>query len=63
MDLPKYNPNVTCRKCGCTDIKTEYCEHKGGRLMEICWCKVDDEHMHRTCERCRYEWLEAVLNE
>ena len=31
------------------------------RTHRICDGTSIDEHLHRKCERCRFEWLEDVL--
>ena len=58
--LPPYDFLAKCPKCGHKDVHTGYCA--SGRPAMICWLIVDDEHLHRYCQRCHYEWLEACLD-
>ncbi len=51
-ELPAYDEK-RCQKCGAISAKTRYCE------------KCDEhetEHVHRSCKRCGYHWLEAIWN-
>lgn len=56
-----YNPQAPCPKCGYPAVSTRY--HAKPELLQICKKSggVESEHLHRTCERCGYEWLEACL--
>jgi len=71
-ELPPFtNPNKErsfCSKCGWDFAKIKYCP---GTFPngEICGLLADaysyntdaPEHLHRTCERCGYVWLEKIL--
>jgi hypothetical protein len=60
QQLPPVNTiNVRCPKCNHDDITLMYCE--GARPAQLCWPYHHDEHHHRHCTRCHYEWLEAVI--
>lgn len=59
---------VACAKCGGTEIGRIY--HARGCDRDICSCskcgysdhnKDHDEHLHRYCRDCRYDWVEPVL--
>lgn len=61
--------NLTCSKCGSDDIGTTY--HKQGCGKASCSCatcsygshaKSHDEHLHRFCRGCGFDWLDAVLS-
>jgi ferredoxin len=66
--MDKFDATGTCKKCG-TKTPASYEYHdKGrhqiargtgaeGRLL----CPTEEEHMHRGCEECGYEWAEAPL--
>lgn len=60
-DMPAYDPNRECPKCRGAEIRTYYdeghqCEDErcGGSYSE---CFI------RTCQRCHYQWLEAVVKD
>lgn len=69
VELPPFNADATCPKCGHDDVDTWYqltahCHGKG-------WCAAREahylarkcceaEHLHRICKRCRFGWAEAV---
>ena len=55
-DLPKYNPDTRCPKCGHDIVTTEYWQPKD-------YGKIRDEHFVRICMRCGYGWREACLAE
>lgn len=75
-DLPPFDPDSQCQKCGGEGAEARYCrgvpapQVLDGRPVEIilmfyghvvppdCSARVEGEHQHRTCRRCRYEWLE-----
>ena len=62
--MEAFNLNQKCPKCGGDDICTRYhptvyfsyacsyrdCSHEG------------DEHLHRYCRRCAYDWCQAPLD-
>lgn len=58
MKLPKYNPELNCPKCAHGDVSTSYCVEE--RPGKVCWCSGvrKNDHLHRRCRRCSYEWLE-----
>lgn len=59
-----------CEKCGQTDIATQYharhC-HATECSFSRCWygshSKRHDEHLHRTCRTCGYDWTQDVVGE
>lgn len=56
--LPAFDSIGACPKCGCADVDVKYCVS-----APLYSCKgVEEEHMHRKCTRCRYEWLERPLD-
>jgi transcription elongation factor Elf1 len=62
--LPPYNPTATCPKCGHDDVRTFYvAEHKAWSTPGCGLLSLDkyQEHLDRCCQRCHYEWAEAVL--
>ena len=62
-NLPIFTEDPVCSKCGWTNITTAYA---AGRCLtyDLLPChKLErfQEHMHRRCLRCGYEWIENVL--
>ncbi len=55
--LAKFDKDNRCSKCGSENVNTYYCNEGWVR----CSLKQDGEHLHRTCGRCHYEWLESIL--
>lgn len=51
-----FNLNAECTKCGAIDISIIYCS--GGTST----CYKYEEHIHRTCRRCGYNWTEMCLD-
>lgn len=57
---PTTVPDLPCPKCGSNDVRVGYVS---GRLN---FCSIDsecyrtrrqtEEHFHRTCQRCHYQW-------
>jgi ribosomal protein S27AE len=60
MPLEAFDENSTCPKCGGRDVSMSYCTdtHAAGEYSS----EVTTEHMHRRCNRCGYEWLQATLD-
>lgn len=57
--LPRYDAQAKCAKCGHNVITEEYANGKG--LSCVMHCE-EGEHIHRSCKRCGYWWLEAPLD-
>jgi Zn ribbon nucleic-acid-binding protein len=65
--LKLFNASAKCPKCAHPKISTR---HEGHIDQDPCWYDrkyhpvgkwPEHEYMHRTCERCGYDWPEAVL--
>jgi hypothetical protein len=59
--MEPYNLTARCPKCGCDDIKSNYCD---GRYCELKLSSLDPhrwDHIHRVCQRCHYLWPEAPI--
>ncbi len=54
-----YNPSGRCPKCGGDAVETVH--HKSLSLEGFCRLTVL-EHLHRSCDRCGYEWAEMPLD-
>lgn len=55
--MDNYDPMRKCLKCENAEVTTVY--DKGHSCTEQ--CSMDHpEHFVRTCQRCHYQWLEAV---
>lgn len=64
--LPSFNEAATCPKCGYDEINVRYCI--APQPLKKCWFVLrfgsnNREHLHRVCNRCHYEWLEACLSD
>ncbi len=67
--MPEPSPrSSSCPKCGSTDISMSY--HKQGCSDLNCSCaecswgshhNQHDEHLHRHCRGCQYDWIDPVL--
>jgi len=56
IELPPYNPNAVCEKCGSEDIHTQHTP-----ACPTCpagSCRV--EHMAHYCRQCTWSWAEMV---
>ena len=55
----------TCPKCGGSDMYDRY--HRQRTFGEDCSFsdihRSGDEHIHRFCRTCQYDWLEAPLKQ
>ncbi len=61
--LGVFNEKAVCPKCGGTDISTYFgkdCSY--GDICRDTTPYTTKAHLHRTCTRCHYEWLEAPLD-
>lgn len=65
-DLPAYDPDGRCPKCGHDDIATTYHVGKWRAGGTMACHRVnpaiedDTEHHDRACRRCQYRWLEDI---
>ena len=62
--MDDFNHSRKCSKCGSGDINTQF--HRAMYFSQQCtWgsnAKSSAEHMHRSCRRCGYDWLEVPLD-
>lgn len=59
--MAPFNPDATCPKCGHDKVGTLHQEP----LHQSCDPSCRDnlpERLQRRCERCRYDWNEAVID-
>lgn len=56
--MKPYDPAGKCPKCGGAVVSTDY--HPSGVWRTGC---IREEHQHRYCRRCNYDWIEACLEE
>ena len=59
-----FDERADCPKCGHDDITVHYCRGRESQrtTYELCWKEgIEDEHLHRKCCRCHYEWLEKCI--
>lgn len=62
VSLPPFDPNKTCVKCWAW-ANTHYCSvYYASRHWGAPELNTTSEHMHRTCSRCHYQWVEAPLD-
>lgn len=60
--LPLYSGATVCPKCGHEEVSTRYCGLGFERLPHCNDPRPHLEHLHRTCQNCVYDWLEACLD-
>jgi hypothetical protein len=63
MNLPPFTADATCPKCGHDGVRTIYvAEHCSWSTPRCGLTSTDKYHQHldRRCERCQYEWPQAV---
>lgn len=53
-----FNPDAKCSKCGFDDITVAHCDG----YTHNCFRRGTTEHLHRTCARCGYRWIEMCLD-
>jgi len=67
--LKPFNEKAICPKCGGDKIQTY---HQGPIEDDPCWYDRKNkpvgkwpkhEYLHRTCDRCKYAWPEAIVSE
>ncbi len=73
VSLPPYRPEPRCQKCGFDKASTKYhpfTQQVAGGMHPSCpwtcelhWVIGLTEHLVRVCQRCGYEWAEAVLKD
>jgi hypothetical protein len=63
QELKPFTGAAQCPMCAHRDVAVDYC----GRVLETSRRKascrgneVVDNHLHRICRRCGYEWLELT---
>lgn len=61
--LPVFTESAVCPKCWGDGVGVRYCRGRtiqGDPVERFAkrFCPVG-EHLHRTCTRCRFEWIEA----
>lgn len=60
--LPPFSTlDTKCPRCHGMGKKIKTAHHAEPEPDGICWGRLEDrcEHMHRMCNECGYEWLEA----
>lgn len=57
--LKPFNPKSNCQKCGHKDANSEY--HDGVIKFFGFTLLKGEEKILRTCNRCKFEWHEAVI--
>lgn len=64
MSLTRFDPDRVCPKCGHDDVGTLYLTSTAAfACRALRHQHLDREHLHRTCQRCRYEWVERPLTD
>ncbi len=61
-DLRTFSAKRGCPKCGCPDVGAFHMRAEEFRSRYDCDRREEREHIHRTCQRCRYSWDEAPLD-
>lgn len=58
-DLPRYRNHANCHACGGDKLDVKHC--KG--LASTCELGAPRNHLHRTCQRCGWSWIEGRLDD
>jgi hypothetical protein len=60
MALPRYDFSSPCPKCGLSGISasSKFCTGRTG-----CGFGAPREHIHRTCGRCKHDWVQACIDD
>lgn len=65
-ELPPFDAEATCVKCAWEDVRVLHCASRTYSSYDLCYeigqREPYEDHFHRTCGRCHYEWLEAPLD-
>lgn len=63
-ELPAFNPEAACPKCGHADVSVLY-QDSGCPYPYTCgeMAPFGSEHLDRTCQRCHHRWAEAVIEQ
>ena len=59
--MKAFDEKATCPKCSHASVSIT---HQRRYLVGICHygdCSAD-EHLHRRCQRCGYQWAEACID-
>lgn len=54
-ELPRYSNHAICAACGYDKLDVRHC--KG--LISTCELGAPRNHLHRTCQRCSWSWIEG----
>lgn len=57
--LPKFKEDRHCPACDHDDVSTKHCR---GTILS-CELGAPRNHLHRTCKRCGWSWIEGRLDE
>ncbi len=61
--MKPFNAKATCSKCGAEPVAIHAGFHSRADISSHAICyHTEQEHIHRSCGRCHYEWLEAPLD-
>jgi len=58
--LPPFAPSAHCAKCG-HGVVTTFHQRRGCEDATCTTCKA--ECLIRACQRCHYQWAEAVMSD
>jgi len=61
--IKPYDPKAICAKCGSDDVLTRHSRFCRDffHLGRTTHCFLGEEHQHRYCRKCGYDWPEACL--
>ena len=72
LKVSKRSEQTVCCKCGSVDIFTDFHRASTDSRFPACrrdrstidWFPTDpNEHLHRTCRGCHYEWIDPTLDQ
>lgn len=62
--LPPFDPSARCPKCAGADVQVTFCMGGWDCTPSVRFrVKWGQEHLHRRCQRCSYDWPEAPIDD
>jgi hypothetical protein len=58
-ELPRYRNHTNCSACGYDKLDVKHCRG----LVSTCELGAVRNHLHRTCQRCGWTWIEGRLDD
>lgn len=61
MELPPYQADTICPKCGHDKVGTQYQPPFHDSCFDTQCPEKEPERLERRCERCRFAWPQATV--